>query len=348
MRKTHSRLWGAVSAPAILAILLAAKAVAADSATVTLDPDVRYQTIIGWSGMPWYPLMSAEVRDQIVAEAVDDLGLTWLHWTVPSGNRVGQGSWEPTNDDGDPLHINWPAFGTEPVDRSAREWVLPFKRWVEARGERFFWYVAAAPVPPYPNVQLEHPLIASRSFIWMSWKYRVSGFEYYCYNLWGNNFREGKRWPEVPWNVRGFKQYNSDGILFYPGPEGTPCSSVRLENLRDGVEDWESFYILRDYADVLRAKKPVGQAAELLAASERLLDVPDEVVTSVTIWTQDPQLLLKARRQLGETIVAMKRFVTQAEYEKFRDARQAERLARTRQMLKDRVAGKLPETRPAR
>ncbi|KPJ71135.1 MAG: hypothetical protein AMS14_09470 [Planctomycetes bacterium DG_20] len=137
MRKTHSRLWGAASSPVVLAILLAAKAASAESATVALRPDVRYQTIMGWSAMPWYPLMSAEVRDQIVAEAVDDLGLTRLHWTVPSGNRAGQGSWEPTNDDGDALHINWPAFGTEPVDRAIRTWVLPFKRRVEARGERF-------------------------------------------------------------------------------------------------------------------------------------------------------------------------------------------------------------------
>jgi hypothetical protein len=38
--------------------------------------------------------------------------------------------------------------------------------------------------------------------------------------------------------------------------------------------------------------------------------------------------------------------VTQAQYERIRDRRKAVRLARERQMLKDRVAGKLPQTRP--
>jgi len=218
----------------------------------------------------------------------------------------------------------------------------------QARGERFFWYVAAGPVAPYPNVQLEYPLIAARVYAgMMSWKYRVEGFEYYCYNLWGNNTKGAKRWPEVPWDVRGFKEYNSDGILFYPGPGGTPCASVRLENIRDGVEDWESLYILRDYADALRARKPSGKAAELLKAADALLDVPDEVVTSVTIWTQDENLLLKTRKAVGETIVATKALVPDAEYKKVRDAREAARLAAQRQMLADRVAGKLPTTRPA-
>lgn len=87
--------------------------------------------------MPWYPKVSAEVRDQVLEEAVSDLGLTRLHWTVPSGNRSEGRGWEWTNDDADPLHIHWPAFGTGPVDRSIRTWVLPFKQRVEARGDRF-------------------------------------------------------------------------------------------------------------------------------------------------------------------------------------------------------------------
>jgi len=137
MRRTHPRQRGTVAAQAVLAIILAAGTASADVAAVTLRPDVRYQTIMGWSAMPWYPGVSPEVRDQVLDEAVDDLGLTWVHWTVPSGNRSSGLSWEPVNDDGDPLHVNWPAFGTGPVDRSIRTWVLPFKRRVEARGQRF-------------------------------------------------------------------------------------------------------------------------------------------------------------------------------------------------------------------
>jgi len=215
----------------------------------------------------------------------------------------------------------------------------------QARGEKFFWYVAAGPPAPYPNVQLEYPLIGARSYIWMSWKYRATGFEYYCYNIWKYNFKSPKRWPEVPWDARAFvspnSMYNCDGMLFYPGPNGTPCPSIRLENIRDGIEDWESFYILRDYADALAARGDDSAAAKaLLAKARAMLDVPDEVVKSVTVWSQDPQLLLKTRRELAGLIVAMKKIVPKAEYERLRDARQADQLKREREMLKKRSSAR--------
>ncbi|HUT88567.1 MAG TPA: hypothetical protein VMY37_03670 [Thermoguttaceae bacterium] len=104
---------------------------------MTVKPHVKHQTILGFSAMPWYLGIAPEVRDEVLDEAVDELGLTWEHWTVPSGNRSNARCWEWVNDDGDPLHINWPAFGTKDVDRSVRTWVVPFKQRVEARGDRF-------------------------------------------------------------------------------------------------------------------------------------------------------------------------------------------------------------------
>jgi hypothetical protein len=129
--------WARVITPALIVAGLGAARVQAGDATVTLRSDVRYQAILGWGAMPWYPKVSAEVRDQVLDEAVSDLGLTWLHWTVPSGNRSDGKSWEWTNDDADPFHANGPAFSTEAVDHSVKTWVLPFKQRVERQGDRF-------------------------------------------------------------------------------------------------------------------------------------------------------------------------------------------------------------------
>lgn len=134
----------------------------AAESTVTIHPDLRHQTILGWSGMPWYPKGSAEVRDQVLDEVVGDLGLTRIHWTVPSGNRSDGRGWEWINDDVDPLRINWPAFSTGPVDRSIVAWVLPFKQRVEARGERFGLAITqtfhnAGSTGPVPAWLLENP-----------------------------------------------------------------------------------------------------------------------------------------------------------------------------------------------
>jgi len=178
----------------------------------------------------------------------------------------------------------------------------------QSRGEKFFWYVAAGPMLPCPNVQMEEPLIAARVLFWITWKFGVTGFEYYCYNIWAHNLpRNGKRWPDVPFSPWGWGNTNGDGMLFYPGPDG-PFSSIRFENIRDGIEDWESHHVLRDYLDALRAKAArdpalAARTASLVAKAEAVLRVPDEVTPyNFTDWTWEPEVLLRARRVLGETI----------------------------------------------
>ena len=215
----------------------------------------------------------------------------------------------------------------------------------QAKGESFFWYVAAGPMLPCPNVQMEDPLIASRVLFWMTWKFGVTGFEYYCYNIWSHNLpgKDGKRWPEKPFNPHGWGQTNGDGMLFYPGPDG-PFSSIRFENIRDGIEDWESHYVLRDYADALEAGIASNAAlrargAALLGRARKVLKVPDEVCPmNFTEWTWRPELLIKARRDLGDTIHAMTEIVTEKEMLAVRTARKTAEFKRQRNMLKARAA----------
>jgi hypothetical protein len=76
---------------------------------------------------------------------------------------------------------------------------------------------------------------------------------------------------------------------------------VRLENLRDGIEDYEYFWMLRDAA--ARLKKARGhQHAKLIAEAERALAVDDAVVTDLRRFTQDPRVLRRARARLAGLI----------------------------------------------
>ena len=205
----------------------------------------------------------------------------------------------------------------------------------QAAGEKFFWYVAAGPMLPCPNVQLEDPLIASRGLFWMTWKFGVTGFEYYCYNIWSYN-KPGKLSP------RAFKgEYNGDGNLFYSGEDG-PLSSVRFENIRDGIEDWESHYVLRDMVEALESKlkgRSMGpEAVALRDKSKALLKVPDEVCElNFAKWTWEPAVLLKARHNLGECLDAMSKLVSEEEIMAVRLARHKMELERQRAMLKQRA-----------
>lgn len=214
--------------------------------------------------------------------------------------------------------------------------IQPLIAKAQGRGEKFFWYVAAGPMLPCPNVQMEEPLIAARVLFWLTWKFGVTGFEYYCYNIWTHNFpdKDGRRWPDKPFHPRGWGDTNGDGMLFYPGPDG-PFSSVRFENIRDGIEDWESHYVLRDYAEALRAS---DKANPLLARADALLKVPDEVTKMDFVsWTWEPEVLLKAHRELGDTIEALAKLIPEEEMLKVRAARKKAELERQRAMLRARA-----------
>jgi hypothetical protein len=137
MGKRATWPWQKVTLLALIVMGLWGETGQAADVTVTLHCEARYQTILGWSVLPWYPNVAPEVRDQVLEEAVGDLGLTRLHWGAPHGNLSSGRAWERINDDDDPQHVHWPAFGTETVDRAVKTWVLPFKQRVEQRGERF-------------------------------------------------------------------------------------------------------------------------------------------------------------------------------------------------------------------
>ena len=74
---------------------------------------------------------------------------------------------------------------------------------------------------------------------------------------------------------------NGDGSFIYPCEAG-PCGSIRLKNLRDGIEDWELFDRL-----------PTSQRDRLLR----------KLVRNGTDWTDDVLLLERTRRTAAKLVV---------------------------------------------
>lgn len=207
----------------------------------------------------------------------------------------------------------------------------------QKRGEEFYWYVAAGPQYPYPNVQVENPLIASRVLFWMTWKYGVTGFEYYCYNIWERNGAKdpAKRYPAVGWKADGWSKgwpSNGDGMLFYPGP----VSSLRFETMRDGIEDWEMLRVLADALEALGGRPDADRYRELAKRSEALLRVHPEVVSSFTAYTQDPARLLDEREKAGNLLAEILQVVTRPELAHAAQKRTADQAKLRRAMLRER------------
>ncbi len=160
----------------------------------------------------------------------------------------------------------------------------------QSRGRNVWWYVAYGSRRPFPNVWIDSPLTEGRVWLWMTWKHKLDGILYWSVNWWG--------WAN-PWFGGGnFNNLsNGDGNLVYPDPSGTPLSSIRLETLQDGLEDYELFCLLEAARDEIGDRNPA--LAERIHA---LLEVNPAVVVSWKEYSRDPQVLLAERVRLMDCL----------------------------------------------
>ena len=164
---------------------------------------------------------------------------------------------------------------------------------------------------------LDTPYCAiERLLPWYCWKYGVVGYEF-----WGVNW-----WTYDPWE-RGWHRFisqssdgveffhvrypNGDGYLTYPGARvgvDGPVSSVRLEQAREGIEDYEYLALL----DRLIAQaKPRGidtaAAEKARTAAQALVDIPNRGGRYSTAILPDPDAVPRRRAALAEAIQGLVR-----------------------------------------
>lgn len=120
-----------------------------------------------------------------------------------------------------------------------------------AEQEEKWWYTCISPRTPYPTYHIEDTLLSARALSWMQAEYDVVGNLYWATNVYANY--DGSKYVNIDEFFEGdasrFHQVNGDGFLFYPGkPYGIdgPIGSLRLEAIRDGLEEYEILYELKN------------------------------------------------------------------------------------------------------
>ena len=188
-----------------------------------------------------------------------------------------------------------------------------------AAGDRFWWYVCTCPRLPYPGLFTDNPGVDLRVWLWQSWAEGIEGVLVWNTNQWDQRAKYPDRaHPQNPyrdamsWNPQGRPWGNGDGRFFYPPlravEEGgkdpvfdAPVGSVRGEMLRDGIEDYEYFAILKRLLAERGASLSPRRRAELAA----LLTVPKSVYTSLTDYNPDPGAMEGHRRVLARAIESL-------------------------------------------
>jgi hypothetical protein len=197
----------------------------------------------------------------------------------------------------------------------------------QALGERIWWYVCTGPKAPYCTLFIDHPATEMRVWLWQTWKYNVQGILVWASNYWTSS----AAFPDQPQNPyldpmgyvsgystpKGVKAFwgNGDGRFIYPPlaaatPATTdgqpvlqpPVPSIRWEMLREGIEDYEFLWLLRE----LLEEKRDQLKAEQKRAYDELLTVPDSITKSMTEFTTDPTPIYARRAEIAQAIEVLR------------------------------------------
>lgn len=123
-----------------------------------------------------------------------------------------------------------------------------------------WWYGCVEPDPPYPGYHIDDTLLSARLLSWMQYDYNIQGNLYWAttFYSYGSNGSYGYGYLE-DYHDRPITSNGTpgEGLLLYPGKRygvDGPLSTLRLEAIRDGLEEYEFWYYLNaKYEEISKA-----------------------------------------------------------------------------------------------
>ena len=204
----------------------------------------------------------------------------------------------------------------DPVSKFMDIWVPLTPRYAEdlakisegrKRGKQAWWYICCGPRDPRAlNWFIQTPLIRARLLMGAAaQKLRPDGFLYYRVDGWREKNQILGNSSFVNWDPFYYRP-DGDGTLIYPGPDG-PLSTVRLDAIRDGLEDYEYYWLLERLVGKAEAKGLGG--SKLVRTAKAMLAVPDVVMESLSEYTEDPESLAAHRYGVAQAILTLRKAV---------------------------------------
>ncbi len=171
-------------------------------------------------------------------------------------------------------------------------------------GKQVWWYVCDFPRPPEPTFMLDVPGAVPRIFMgWMTARFRPDGFLYWANIYWRNSSGEEKyrpigEGPRTDWETQGCHPGDTEeGTLFCPGRDYTVLPTIRVENYRDGVEDYWYWTLLE--------KAMKSASPELKKRAEQALNIGPDLVAGSSEYTVDPIKIRAKRHEIATCLEAI-------------------------------------------
>lgn len=207
----------------------------------------------------------------------------------------------------------------------------PFFKDRLAEGNTLWMYVCCSPVPPYPNLLVDEPGLNHRVLFWQTRQINATGFLYWS-TLWHGGieakpYTDMPSFPETTWDYRQTKVFNDvwvhtngDGLLVYPGKDLQPLPSIRLEIVRDGIEDYEYMVLLEKLVARVGElpKYQTKGTASLIRRAEELSKVPEYISKTALEYTKDPEDIASRRRDIANMIEQLQDILRSKDYENWK------------------------------
>ncbi len=155
--------------------------------------------------------------------------------------------------------------------------------------EIWFYTVGIYQANSYPNKTIDMPVMDNRILHWLNYRYDLSGYLH-----WGWN-----QWTENPYTDVGM--HIGDGWHVYP-VKGGVLNSLRWEQMRNGLQDYEYFWMLEKKTEAL--KDSLGSVFKWIDPKQRSKEIAGEVVMDLLNHTHDPEVLYQAKRDVIEELQA--------------------------------------------
>ena len=171
-------------------------------------------------------------------------------------------------------------------------------------GDEVWWYGCIGPQSPYPSYHIDDNILSSRILSWMQYDYGIDGNLYFLVNMYYGDAGAYLAYPVDEWSLAnrnlGGGSVNGDGWLVYPGQKygiDGPIGTIRLESIRDGLEEYE--YLT--YLENIFAEMRELYGDESLTVNNVTRTILDSIYTGV--WTtENPQTFEQARIDLANVI----------------------------------------------
>ncbi len=141
-----------------------------------------------------------------------------------------------------------------PNDPTTRENFIAYDKnsYGEENGELWV-YTCCFPRPPFSSFHIDDYLISSRIYGWLMYEYNAVGHLYWASTLNTKRYitsaAKDNQLMDFYTDPLRFPSANGDGFLVYAGREYGiygPIDTMRLQSLRDGVEDYDLLYELEE------------------------------------------------------------------------------------------------------